>query len=91
MDFQVYDRFFTAMMVTANRFPKVRKRYPGFPNGAERRAEFVQPSTMAHTDFLSTGAFLLLADIFLDRTSYYKTRRFDLTKYVFKKPCKSFN
>jgi hypothetical protein len=33
---------------------------------------------MAHTDFSKRGAFLRMADIFLEQESYYKNRNFDL-------------
>ncbi len=61
---------------------KVRKRHPDFPKGKERRAEFAQPSTLAHTDFSRRGAFLRMADIFPGQESYHESRKFDLIKYV---------
>ncbi|KAJ5873523.1 uncharacterized protein N7473_013396 [Penicillium subrubescens] len=61
---------------------QVRKRHQTFPNGEERRAEFAQPSTMAHTDFSARGAFLRMADIFPDQTSYYQNRKFDLINLI---------
>ncbi|GLI79323.1 hypothetical protein PoHVEF18_007653 [Penicillium ochrochloron] len=70
---------------------QVRKRHLAFPNGEERRAEFAQPSTMAHTDFSARGAFLRMADIFPDQPSYYQNRKFDLIKYVPQHRCVSFD
>jgi len=70
---------------------QVRRRHPAFPNGEERRAEFAQPSTMAHTDFSSRGAFLRMADIFPDQESYYENKTFDLIKYVPETSCVSFD
>ena len=61
---------------------KVRQRHPAFPDSTKDLAEFAQPSTMAHTDFSRTGAFLRMADIFPDQESYYQDRKFDLIKYV---------
>ncbi|KAH6988112.1 hypothetical protein BKA56DRAFT_630060 [Ilyonectria sp. MPI-CAGE-AT-0026] len=57
---------------------QVRRRHPDFPGGKERRAEFAQPSTMAHADFSSRGAFLRMADIFPGQEASYENRKFDL-------------
>ena len=59
---------------------KVRRRHPAFPNGEENRAEFAQPSTMAHADFSREGAFLRMADVFPGQELYYENRSFDLIK-----------